>query len=322
MATFVERFAREDGAAEGVSFARFMALALYDPEFGFYRRNRRRVGRAGADFTTATTVGPVFGELVAAAAAALLGGRAARDHVFVEIGAEPGTGVLDGVEHPFGAAQCVRLGDDLQLPPQAVVFSNELFDAQPFHRLVWSGRQWRESGVAMRDGALVEVELPQRDASLASQSLPKAAPEGYRLDVPLAAARLMRRIVELPWRGLLLAFDYGRTWAELTEDCPAGTGRAYREHRQVTDLLAHPGEQDLTCHVCWDWLAAEATAAGFGAVRVDSQEAFLVRQAGAALQRITAGGAAGFSPRVQAVHQLLHPALMGQKFQVLSGLRI
>src|SRR5438067_12548796 len=73
-----------------MAFDRFMELALYHPEVGYYRRERRRVGYGpGTDFFTASTSGPVFGELVAAAAANLLGPRDPRTHTFVEIGAEP-----------------------------------------------------------------------------------------------------------------------------------------------------------------------------------------------------------------------------------------
>ena len=40
-------------------------------------------------------------------------------------------------------------------------------------------------------------------------------------------------------------------WADLIGDRPAGTARAYYRHEATRDLLARPGEQDLTCHVCW-----------------------------------------------------------------------
>ena len=45
-------------------FARFMELALYHPEHGYYEREADPVGRAG-DFYTSVSVGPLFGELLA-----------------------------------------------------------------------------------------------------------------------------------------------------------------------------------------------------------------------------------------------------------------
>ena len=51
---FFEIFATEPGAGAGVSFARFMELAMYHPQAGYYTRDFRRVGRdAKADFFTA-----------------------------------------------------------------------------------------------------------------------------------------------------------------------------------------------------------------------------------------------------------------------------
>ena len=47
-----------------ISFARFMELALYCPETGYYEANKDTVGRAG-DFITSVSVGSLFGELLA-----------------------------------------------------------------------------------------------------------------------------------------------------------------------------------------------------------------------------------------------------------------
>jgi SAM-dependent MidA family methyltransferase len=47
-----------------ISFAEFMDLSLYHPEFGYYARAAQRTGRAG-DFFTSVDVGAVFGELLA-----------------------------------------------------------------------------------------------------------------------------------------------------------------------------------------------------------------------------------------------------------------
>ena len=48
-----------------ISFARFMELALYHPEHGYYAGGRARIGRGG-DFFTNVSVGPLFGQLLAA----------------------------------------------------------------------------------------------------------------------------------------------------------------------------------------------------------------------------------------------------------------
>ncbi len=297
-------------------FSRFMELALYHPEVGYYRQPRQRVGRGpGTDFFTATSSGPIFGQLVSAAAAHRLSaaGRDPAAHRFVEIGAEPGTSVLEGVSHPFSAVQTFRLGHPVALDGPCVVFSNELFDAQPCVRTVFRDGRWWEIGVQLDNDTLGEVLLPcERE---------RPGTEGYHVDEPLAAAELAAHIAAQPWHGLFLACDYGRSWAELTTACPAGTARAYYRHTQANDLLARPGEQDLTCHVCWDWLAERLRAHGFGDPAVDSQEAFLIRHAGGFIAAATAADAARLTPRKLALLQLLHPGHLGQKFHILHAVR-
>lgn len=316
---FTAAFLARAGADGTLTFAAFMDLALFHPQLGYYRRDRQRVGYAhGTDFYTATSSGAVFGELVAAACTTLLGGEAlAREHTFVEIGAEPGGGVLAGVAHPFAAARTVRVGEPLEIDGRCVVFSNELFDAQPLRRFVRRGAAWRELGVRLHNGTLVETELGEVSESW----LPSAAPEGYVFDAPRAASELAATLAEQPWTGLFVAFDYGKSLAELATATPAGTTRAYFQHTQSNDLLARPGEQDLTGHVCWDWLTDALTAAGCADAKVESQEAFFIYHAGAFLSRAMAEEAARTSQRKRALMQLLHPSQMGQKFQVLHGRR-
>jgi len=52
---------RQSGA---IPFARFMELALYCPETGYYETQKDTVGRAG-DFITSVSTGSLFGELLA-----------------------------------------------------------------------------------------------------------------------------------------------------------------------------------------------------------------------------------------------------------------
>ncbi len=324
---FLERFRARAGGRGALTFAEFMDLALYDGRVGYYRSDRRRVGRApGTDFYTAATSGQCFGELVMAACIGLLGGgAAATQHEFVELGAEPAdaaaggrtSGILAGVTHPFSRSRVVRVGEAPALTGRCVVFSNELFDAQPLRRFVRRGDDWRELGVKCEGTTLMETELN----AVTAEWLPASAPEGYVFDAPRAAAGLAAAIAAQPWHGLFVACDYGKSWTALATETPAGTVRAYHRHSQTNELLARPGEQDLTGHVCWDWIIAALTAGTFTAVAVESQEAFFVHHAATWLERTLATETHPLSPRKRALTQLLHPAQMGQKFQVLHARR-
>ncbi|MGH8019532.1 MAG: SAM-dependent methyltransferase [Opitutaceae bacterium] len=305
-------------------FADFMQLALYDPETGYYTSARGRVGRGpGTDFYTASNMKRVFGPLVAASAANLLGTARASEHVFVEIGAEPGPAVLDGVPHPFGEFRTVRIGERIEIPPRAVVFSNELFDAQPFSRVIFRAGRWREMGVRLSDDRLEwsELDRPSPEVEAISDRLPRETLEGYVIDLPLRADALMREIAGQPWSGLLLAFDYGRTWEILRREHPRGTGRGYREHRHTESLLDSPGEQDLTCHVCWDWLETALRDGGFSDPRRAGQESFFVQHAAEAIGAIVAADPSPLSAARSQLKQLIHPALMGQRFEALWAVR-
>jgi len=321
---FFEIFATEPGAAAGLSFARYMELAMYHPTAGYYTRDFKRVGRdEKADFFTSTTFSPVFGELVSAAAAKLLAPAPAAEFDFVEVGAEPGGGILRGMKHPFAAYRTISLGQPFTLPAKAVVFSNELFDAQPFHRVVWRAGRWRELGVALHGRHLREVELSEFTPELAvwADRLPQAAEENYHIDLPLRTLPLLERLARPKWSGLFLAFDYGRHWPELAENMPAGSARTYFRQRMGNDLYSRPGKQDITCHICWDWLEDGLMRAGFGEPQVESQEAFFMHHAANELAAITVVEASSFNPRKRMLLQLLHPANMGQKFQALHALR-
>ena len=229
-----------------------VALAS-DASEGYYRKAGPRIGYGpGTDFLTATVSAPLFGRLVAAACTTILGPRAPAGVDFVEIGAERGAGVLDGVAHPFRSARQVGVGEALELAGPLVVFSNELFDAQPFRRFRMRGEGWRELGVSVGPDSLAEVELDATGPL--PRELPRDAAQGYCLDAPLAAASWPAISPGGRGSGFFLAFDYGKPWEEIAHATPAGTGRAYRLHSQGNDLLAQAGEQDLTCHVCWDWL--------------------------------------------------------------------
>lgn len=321
---FLSAFRARAAGRAALSFAEFMDLALYDAQVGYYRANRQRIGYApGTDFYTATTSGPIFGELVVAACRTLLGSSDLRDYTFVELGAEPSgspdkpAGILAGVEHPFGAVRALGVGAPLQLSGRCVVFSNELFDAQPFRRFVFREAGWRELGVELKNGGLAEVEMVSELPAV----LPAPMAPGYVMDLPLAAATLAGQIAAQAWTGLFVACDYGKSWRELVEVTPGGTARAYFRHTQSNDLLASPGEQDLTCHICWDWLEAALAQHGFVTPTVEAQEAFFTRHAGEFIAGAVAAEATRFSQRKLALIQLLHPAHLGRKFQILHARR-
>jgi len=302
-----------------VPFVRLVEAALYAPGLGYYVSDRPRVGKlAGTDFTTAAALGPMFGELIAAAAQTLVGDLSI--HTLVEVGAEPGQAHFASVVPLFAGTRVFRVGEKPALPTRTVLVANELLDAQPFHRFVRQGGVWRELGVRV-DGAELTVEpLGDYSTPLAAEfarSLP-VAEEGWLIDAPLAAEELLSKLLSGGWAGAVILLDYGKTLAQCLESSPAGTARAYRSHQLSGAILENLGSQDLTCHVLWDRIEPVMVAEGFRNVRLDRQEAFFVKYAGGEMERIALSGDHEATGRLRA---LTHPAHFGAKFQVLHGIR-
>ena len=307
----------------GLTYAQFIATALYDPQFGYYSRTRARVGKsADTDFYTSTSLGPLFGKLVAEACTNLLTPHCPKDFVFLEIGAEPGTSVLEDVAHPFAAARTLRLGEDLVVEGPVVLFANEWLDAQPFHRLILQKGRWRELGVKVKEKRLEQVQLETLSPTVLPylEHLPTSLGDGYHFDLPTGASEALRQLLSQCWSGLFLTLDYGKPLAELLTTCPQGTARAYHQHAQSNDLLARPGEQDLTCHLCWDWLEALLQENGCTPTGLLRQESLFVRHAPQTLQTVMESpDNPGEKGRLK---ELLHPAHLGLKFQALHGFRL
>jgi len=181
-----------------ISFARFMDLALYHPEFGYYQR-RSPVGRQG-DYYTSVSAGGLFGELLAFAFAQWGAGLDEGPLQIVESGAHDGRLARDIVEwfsrrqdgsgqieywilEPSSArrawqketlGQCaayVRWARDWDDLPacgvEGVIFANELLDAMPARRWAWdaAAMNWREWGVGRAGEGFVWVPLDRPGAT-------------------------------------------------------------------------------------------------------------------------------------------------------------
>jgi SAM-dependent MidA family methyltransferase len=315
----------ERAASNGpISYRDYIEIALYHPACGYYSAKTERVGRkANTDFYTAESLGAVFSELVVSGVEALMGKESA-EATFVEIAAEPERALLQYLpNHPFKDSRTIRLGEAISAEGPVVLFANEWLDALPFHRLTFIDAKWQERGVAIKDNTLEEVLLPDLSPAVAAQAqrLPDNATEGYCFDWPLDAEKAFSRLIKQDWQGLLVFFDYGKPWQELLQNCPAGTARTYYKHQVGSDLLANPGKADITCDICWSALQDACVAAGLDEVSLESQEAFFVQRAQAAASAIVRESAGQFSPRRQTLMELIHPAHMGRKFQVLTAIR-
>ena len=225
-----------------IGFKRFIEIALYHPKIGYYRSNRQRVGKnRESDFFTASSLKSAFAPIILEASINLAKAISLplNELAWIEIGPEPGNQLFRDIETPFRTITSIALGESLQIEGPAIVFSNELFDAQPFSSVVYRQGRWLEKRVEVSDEGIraIECESQSDDVLGRLPDLPHPAPEDYNIDLPTGATALLEDIAGLEWQGVFLAFDYGKTWQSLAFDTAQGTGRAYSSHQQRSDLM-------------------------------------------------------------------------------------
>lgn len=256
-------------------FCEFVALALYHPRFGYYASSESPVGRGG-DFITAPALSPVFSFAIGGLAVEFMSRCEGEVCSIVDIGCGDGRlidAIAAAVENRGGGGSARFFGVDRALGRVAVrgdrvtftdsiedvprdgahlFFSSELYDAFPFARLVRRGGDLHELCVTERDGALdwsERVAPPEYVAYFAERTIELA--DGQFADVSLEWTAYHERLAERVERGLIVTLDYGFPQEKLFHPRIRrfGTAAAYAGHRVTRDLLANPGEQDLTAHI-------------------------------------------------------------------------
>jgi SAM-dependent MidA family methyltransferase len=281
-----------------------MALCLFDPSHGYYA-TREPFGVEG-DFTTAPEISQMFGELVGVWIYQAWQSAGAPSSVTIaEIGPGRGTlmkdvlrtlGKLDpllvqnagfalvetsprltGIQKRTleGVATEIswHVSVEALAPAPLILIGNELFDALPVRQYVKTASGWRERVVGLdRDrrlafmagpGAPDEALLPPEAAGAAAGAIVELAPVRTAL-MEAVATRLAG------YGGAALFIDYG-----YLEPGIGDTLQAVRRH-EYDDVLAHPGEADLTAHVDFSALAAIARSHGLTA-SVTTPGYFLLR---------------------------------------------
>lgn len=311
----VARLREEIGRDGPITFARFMAVALYDPDGGYYGAPTARPGPAG-DFLTAPEAHPIFGWTIARAledAWALLDRPAA--FTLVEHGAGTGTlalAILEGLRRSgspllarlryepvelvatrreellarlaaAGVGDRVTPADPATAPTPApvtgVVLANELLDALPVHRVTVADGRLRELLVGWDGSGFVDVPAdpttPALAARLADEGVVLA--EGQRAEICLALDDWVAGVARRLDRGLVLVVDYGHEAPELYGPTRReGTLRTYLRHMAGADPYVHVGRQDLTAHVDLTALRRAAERHGLRHLGTASQAHFLL----------------------------------------------
>ncbi len=300
----IQEVLRERIRAEGgsLSFAEFVEIALYHPEFGYYTKGPK-IGREG-DFYTSSHLHPIFGWTLARWILQLW--RALEwpppIHI-VEMG--PGEGYLaldlltalenQQVEvryHLLERSPTLkeREAEVLQgkpvdwlhalseIPSPAFVLSNELFDAFPFFRVRWTPQGWRELRVIEDRGQFRFQEFALENPNL------EAFLERYRpwvrvgqvLDVSPQVLSYATRLFEALQEAVVVTIDYGDRRQALLQRFPQGSLMVYHRHQALEHPFENPGCVDITYHIDFDLLIEAGDVHGAEPVYFRDQGIFLM----------------------------------------------
>jgi SAM-dependent MidA family methyltransferase len=302
---------RSEGA---ITFYEWMKAALYDPEQGYYRRSdRERWGRQG-DYRTSPERSVLFAATFARYFAKLhrnLGSPS--DLTVVEVGAGAGhfaETVLETFQLRFSDVfskthyfideaspdscsrarlRLKRFGSRVEFKPlaaldpldKAIVFSNELLDAFPVHRVIMQGGELRELHVGVNESGSFEWTVGQLSTHRLSEHFERL---GIRLgecqiaDVNLEIDNWIELVSRKLRSGYLITVDYGAEASVLYSEGEnrKGSLRALHKHQVSGDVLLQPGQQDITSSVDWTQVKMAGARNGFGVVVFERQDRFLL----------------------------------------------
>lgn len=331
-----------------INFARFMQLALYTPDLGYYSHLSKKFGEAG-DFITAPEISSLFGACLAQQIAPVLKETQGQ---LLELGAGSGKLALDLLttldslaslpteylilevsaslrqrqqerlrtalpEHLFNK---LRWLDGIPASISGFIVANEVLDALPVHIVHTLGGQIFERGVHISGQQLAWSEQPITDAHLAQSVDELRLPDDYTTELNLAAAGLIGSMAQALEQGAMLWIDYGFSAAEYYHpQRNQGTLMCHYQHHSHDNPLVYPGLQDITAHVDFTAVAQAGLACGLTLEGYTNQAQFLINCG--IIERLSqtpAEDVSKYLPLASQAQKLLSPAEMGELFKVIA----
>jgi SAM-dependent MidA family methyltransferase len=343
MNALAERIAQLISADGPLSVAQYMTICLHDPQAGAYAA-RQAIGR---DFTTSPEISQTFGELVGLWVVQSWHdqGRPQRPRL-VELGPGRGTLMSDALRAINAAApeflddadvvlveaspvlqavqreklkmsaveiEWVEHFDPSLVDRPLFLIANEFFDCLPVRQFVKTERGWCERLVIVKDGELAFALAP-----IPSSGIPvdrADVPDGAVYEVvpaALALAELIGQAVASKG-GAALIVDYGYTEPGMSETLQALSSGQY------VDVLAEPGDSDLSAHVDFTALAGAGREGGAQVFGPVTQCNFLADLGiGPRAERLMIANPLQGRAIAEAVDRLVNPAMMGLLFKVIG----
>lgn len=356
-AALCERLRAEIEAHGPISFARYMARALYEPGLGYYSSGRVLLGPRG-DFITSAELGSVYARCLARALAPVL--KTLESPEVLEVG--PGSGafaadfaqalIAEGVPlaryHLLEVSPALRERQIATLehrvptlmprmvwldePPaqgwEGVLIANEVIDALPVRIAVQREAGLMERCVGIAGTGFGYVEQPA-DAvlveAIAAQDAHRGGPLplGQIVEWRPGLAEFVEGLGARLRRGLVVYADYGDSAADLADPRrAAGTLIAHYRQRVLSDPFWNPGLCDLTASVDFSSLAATLQAAGLTLCTYAHQAGFLIAAGlGEIVGELDALPERDRLKLTREIKLLTLPGEMGERFKLMIAAR-
>ncbi len=339
---------REEMGDGVLPFSRFMQLALFAPELGYYSAGKTKFGVAG-DFVTAPEMGEVFAYCLAQQCQQILGSMNGGD--ILEAGPGSGrlaAGLLTELERRQQLPQhyyLLELSADLrqrqrqtieQMAPhlvdrvrwidtlpadkfRGVVLANELLDAMPATLFRTTEGGVVERGVTDNGKEFVWGELPASDI-LNRRVEALQLDNDYVSEINFQAEAWVHSISDVLESGVVLLIDYGFSAREYYHpQRHMGTLMCHYRHRAHDNPLILIGLQDMTAHIDFTAMATAAMDGGMDVLGYSTQAAFLMTNG---LEELVAGSdpdnAQAHLELTSQIKKLTLPSEMGELFKVMA----
>lgn len=292
-----------DSNTGSITFKRYMEMALYQPNLGYYVAGTHKIGRQG-DFITAPEISSLFSKCLAKQCAENLekvGG------CILELGAGSGRMACDILLELEQLDQLPERYYILDLSPDliqrqketlqedaphlfervewlstlpdnftGVIVGNEVLDAMPVNVFTQHDDIY-EHHVIWQDEKLVEQLKPANEKLKQQVSRLNIKSESpYTSEINPNINAWLQTLSESLSQGLILLIDYGYTRSEYyLADRNKGTLICHYQHLVNDAPLTYPGLQDITANVDFTAVAEGADEAGLNVSGFTSQAHFL-----------------------------------------------